>query len=842
MNLILDVTLIGELREMCKSKTAIAIALLLIFTMAVSVFPLKIADAQDSMVTYPFIGAMPNPVGVGQEVLIHTGITQQLPNTWYGYTGLTVEVTHPDGSTQTLGPYKTDSTGGTGDVFVPAVAGTYKLQTHFPQQEYPATLAGRIPAGTIMLASDSEELELIVTEDQVPIYPGFPLPSEYWTRPIDAQMREWSEISGSWLEAWPYVPWDTTARVASHTDGPETGHIIWAKTLVAMGGLAGGDVGDQGFEAGDAYQGKFLPPIIVGGVLFYNEFEANGGSAVEQPVVAVDLRTGEELWKRPLIAPGELNDRLEFGQLFYFDSYNYHGAFGYLWTIDGTTWHAFDASTGRWVYSMENVPSGERVHGPKGEIYIYSTDQSGGSLSLWNSSRVVTPGGSWTPHGRTYNAASGIEWTVPLPTGLPAGGGGGVRGVFFEDRILLSSDLRWDQTPIDNLHLAAINIKPGHEGEVLFNVNYVPPTTPVSAVVKVASAKEGVIIVGLKETRQFVGLSFDTGKELWVGDPMHYLEIYSATNDRRCVAQFYDGKFLGGGMGGIVYCHDAVSGELLWTYDSYDEYNEILWGNNWPVYGSFIADGKIYIHTCEHSPVNPIPRGHPFICLDIETGTEVWSINLRGHHWGGYPVIGDSTIAMYNTYDQRVYGLSKGPSETTVSISNNVATLGSSVLVDGTVMDVSPGTNDVALELRFPKGVPAVSDANMSIWMEYVYLQHPRPEDVFGVDVTVSVLDPNGNFYEVAQTTSDDMGTYFCEFTPPVPGSYKVIATFDGSVSYWPSSAETYLKVEDPPTVTPAPTQPPTETTEAYLLGLGATSVVAIVVIGILIILMLRKR
>ena len=823
-------------------KKKIAIALFLMLTMTVLVFPGLNVNAQESMVTYPFIGATPNPVGVGQEVLIHLGITQQLPLTQYGYTDLTVTVTHPDGSTETLGPYKTDSTGGTGDIFVPDVAGTYKLQTHFPEQEYPATLAGRIPAGTVMLASDSEELELMVTDDQVPIYPAFPLPTEYWTRPIDAQMREWKDISGSWLEAWPYVPWDTTARVASHTDGPETGHIIWAKTLVAMGGLAGGNVGDHGFEAGDAYQGKFLPPIIVSGVLFYNQFEANGGTGVEQPVVAVDLRTGEELWNRPLIAPGEPNDRLEFGQLFYFDSYNYHGVFGYLWTIDGSTWHAFDASTGRWVYTMENVPSGQRVHGPKGEIYIYTTDQTNGLLSLWNSSRVVTGAGSWTPHGRTFDATAGIEWQVTIPLGLPSGGGGGVRGVFFEDRILLSSDERWNQVPIDSLHLAAINVKPGHEGEILFNINYAPPEHPVSAVVKVASAEEGVIIIGLKETRRFVGLSFDTGNELWVGDPMHYLEIYSATNDRRCVAQFYDGKFLGGGMGGIVYCHEATTGDLLWTYDAYDATNEILWGNNWPVYGSFVADDKLYVHTCEHSPVNPIPRGHPFICIDIETGNEVWSTNLRGHHWGGYPVIGDSTIAMYNTYDQRIYGLSKGPSQTTMSISNNVATLGSSVLVEGTIMDVSPGTKDLALGLRFPNGVPAVDDANMSAWMEYVYLQHNRPADIIGVEVTLSVLDPNNNFYNVDQTTSDDTGTFCCDFTPEVPGIYKVIATFEGSDGYYGSSATTYLKVNEAPAPTTQPTQPPADMTDTYVTGFGVSMIIAIVFIGLLIILMLRKR
>jgi len=51
--------------------------------------------------------------------------------------------------------------------------------------------------------------------------------------------------------------------------------------------------------------------------------------------------------------------------------------------------------------------------------------------------------------------------------------------------------------------------------------------------------------------------------------------------------------------------------------------------------------------------------------------------------------------------------------------------LGSTILIRGTVMDVSPGTKDPRIGLRFPKGVPAVADENMSYWMSYVYKQFP---------------------------------------------------------------------------------------------------------------------
>ena len=794
------------------SKTKLrTITLILVLTISVLIIAFPTTSAQETRKTFPFIGAIPNPVGVNQEVLLHTGVTQQLSGPQYGFEGLSITIEKPNGEVITIENIRTDATGGTGRVFVPDQVGTYHIQTHFPEQEFPSRL-GAIEAGTIMQASTSEVLDLIVTSEASAVYPGHSLPTEYWSRPIDAQLREWYTISGNWLEAWPYVPWDTTARIAPYNDGPETGHIVWAKDLIAMGGLVGGDLGEHGFESGDAYEGKWLPPLIIGGVLYYNQYQSGGGTNVEQIVVAVDLRTGEEIWARPLIDPNGDNRRIDFGQTFFFSSYNYHGVFSYLWAPAGSTWHAFDPSTGRWVYSMENVPSGFRVRGPKGEIYIYTVNQNGGWMTLWNSSRVVTyqrggaQGGSWLwgREGSIFDATNGFEWNVSIPEGLPNGGGGGVRAVYFEDRILLSDDERWSQQETDYLHLACINVAPGHEGQLYFNTTWVPPTPPLSAVVKLASAEDGVFILGIKETRQIVGLDFDTGEQIWIGDPMQYLEIYSATNDRRSVAQVYDGKLMVGGMSGIIYCHDISDGRVLWTTEVQDPNNEILWGNNWPVYGSFVADEKLYVHTCEHSPLDPKPRGNPFVCIDIESGNIVWSINLRGHHWGGYPVIGDSTIAIYNTYDQRIYALGKGPSAITVEKPQAVAELGSAVTIHGTLMDVSPGTEDSKLTFRFPNGVPVVADDSMSEWMEYVYLQHKRPTDTMGATVKVEVATPSGGYQNLGTTISDSYGNWAFGWCPEETGTYTIIATFEGSEAFYGSTQTSYLTVADP--ISPAET------------------------------------
>jgi hypothetical protein len=158
------------------------------------------------------------------------------------------------------------------------------------------------------------------------------------------------------------------------------------------------------------------------------------------------------------------------------------------------------------------------------------------------------------------------------------------------------------------------------------------------------------------------------------------------------------------------------------------------------------------------------------------------------------------------------------------------------------VTDVSPGTEEYALRARFPNGVPAVADENMSDWMLYVYKQFEKPTDVTGVEVVVEVLDPNNNFYEVGRATSDANGFYSCAFTPPVPGKYTIYATFAGSKAYYGSSAVTAINVDEAPAATPAPTPTPAPMTDTYVMGFGIGMIVAIIVVGLLLFLLLRKR
>jgi hypothetical protein len=246
----------------------------------------------------------------------------------------------------------------------------------------------------------------------------------------------------------------------------------------------------------------------------------------------------------------------------------------------------------------------------------------------------------------------------------------------------------------------------------------------------------------------------------------------------------------------------------------------------------FLSEGKLY-----DPPLFPNGRKIALNCTD---GSVVWEIN--GAFQRDVAPIADGEMLAWNGYDGQIYAFGTGPSKTTVAAPDTAQALGVQVLVQGTVTDISAGSQQNAVAMNFPSGLPCVSDANMTAWMEYVYEQQPKPTDVVGVKVTVSVVDPNNNCYDVGTTTSDASGFFKLTFTPQVPGKYTVIATFAGSESYYGSSAETALVVNEAPQPTPAPTPTPAPMTDTYITGFGISMLVAIVVIGLVIILMLRKR
>ena len=156
---------------------------------------------------------------------------------------------------------------------------------------------------------------------------------------------------------------------------------------------------------------------------------------------------------------------------------------------------------------------------------------------------------------------------------------------------------------------------------------------------------------------------------------------------------------------------------------------------------------------------------------------------------------------------------------------------GCSVMIRGTVTDQSSGAVDS----------PAISDEDMDQWMQYLHMQYPMPTGAKGVDVTIDVIDGNGNYRNIGSAVSDINGFYSMSWMPDIPGKYTVIATFEGSDSYWSSYSETAFVVDEAVSE-PAPDSTPAPMTDTYVMGFGVAILVLVAIIGIVLIMMMRKK
>ena len=284
---------------------------------------------------------------------------------------------------------------------------------------------------------------------------------------------------------------------------------------------------------------------------------------------------------------------------------------------------------------------------------------------------------------------------------------------------------------------------------------------------------------------------------------------------------------------------------MLWSYGNGGAGNDTRGGSlgNFATYITAVANEVVYLVTTEHTVQTPIYKGSMARAVNATDGTEIWTLNAyTGEFTTGSYAIADGFATFFNGYDNTIYSVGKGPSALTVEAPKVGIELGRSLVISGTVMDISAGSQKDEQMVRFPNGVPAVSDASMSDWMGYVYQQKPRPTDTTGVEVTLSVLDSNNNYREIGKTTSNSDGFFTFNWTPDIEGQYTVTATFGGTAAYWPSHAFTAFAV-DPAAPTLAPTQEPvTSMADTYLLP-GIAAIIVVIAIGFAVtIIVLRKR
>jgi len=793
-----------------KSKAA-TITLVLVLTISATLITfLPTVNAAD-LPTYAFLSVAPNPVGVNQEVTIMMWLDKINPTAsgpaGSRFGGFTVTITKPDQTTQTLGPFTADPASFAYALYTPDQIGTYTLEFNFPGQQITG-VGGIIPIPIDnYYEASSFTTTLTVQEEPITPLPQTPLPTDYWTRPIDAQNQEWYTISGNWLglggTSFGATAYNASGNFNPYSRAPNSAHIVWTKPL-DFGGLIGGEFGGtptSHYYTGKTYEPKFTPPVIINGVLYYN-----APLPPKEGFYAVDLRTGETLWWQNSTGPVTMLGMAELlgtpgyagiscGQIFNYRSPNEEGARAYLWymgaadTSGANAYYMYDANTGQLILTLENAPIGfsqvpARVQGPSGELLVYVLDGTNNWLALWNSTKAIGTGstfstGLWTwrpPVGATLDWKDGIQWNVTVPA---------IRGqaiTLIGSGIILATTGNMFLPQSWQMEIAY----DAETGEQLWIQNR---TTPMGATSfgLMGSLKDGVYTELDKGAMQWYGYSASSGEQIW-GPTEPYTNAWGSQPFGSHSAY---GNLYARSMDGI-HALDLSTGQKLWDFYAEPSGIEYPGLSTYPFLGGdiTIADGKVFAAT-GNSHGDPLFRGAHLYAIDAMSGEQRWSIN--GFFLDTMP-IADGYLVAFNGYDNQLYCFGKGKTATAVTASSKVIAKGDTVLIEGTVTDQSPAQ----------PGTPCVSKESMSEWMEYLQMQKPLPMDATGVPVKLEAFGADGSYIEIGTVTSDLNGFRY-EWTPPDEGLYMIMATFNGDDSYWSSYTATGLSVGPAPEAPPEP-------------------------------------
>ena len=806
--------------------------------------------------TYAFIKPTPNPVGVGQPVTVVMWLLFAAPTSTGIDAGdrwknLKVTLTNPNGVDEVLGTFMADATGSTYTTFTPAVTGEYTFKLDFPGQilslYHPIT--GKAGANSAFINDtylpSSATATLTVQEEAVRGPASYPLPTEYWTRPIEGQNTNWWKISSNWLGA----PQIIDRIVQPDGIGPNSAHVMWTKPIQAGGVVGGSREGVEGntFYPGMTYETKFNQPLIMNGKIYYEL--PRGSLGTGGGYLCVDLQTGEELFYQNSSRPA-------FGQLLDYETQNQHGVLpsGYLWRSSGTNLEAYDPLNGGLLLNLTNVPSGTAFYTNTGEIVRYVLNYNQRYLALWNMSTITSLASSlnFSPVGKTANASTAYTWNVTIPD-LPGTAAPAIVKVLGDDLILGRSTafagMMADGTPTDNMFtMWALSLKPQSRGQLMWLKNYTAPQGQITLRLGPVDPINRIFTVCSQEEMKAYGYNLDNGNLVWTSDPMlDPMSAYNRMGGTEAASAY--GMLYTADYSGLAYCWSMKNGSMLWSYgnggvsgnDTESGYTS-AWGA-YPLGIAAIADKKVYIYTTEHSPNAPLYKGAMIRCLDAYTGKEIWTLDGWGSGEQGKAAdfaLADGYLVYLNGYDMQIYCVGKGPSAMTIDAPMTAVTQGSSLVIRGTVTDISAGTKQKEQAARFPNGVPAVSDESVGDWMAYVYMQKPRPTDTTGVPVTISVLDSNGNYREIGTATSNSDGFFTLNWKPDITGPYAVYASFSGSESYWPSHAVTSFAVDAAPQTTP--TAEPIVTQPPFEMYFGISTIAILLGVAIATVLILRKR
>jgi len=816
--------------------------------------------------TVAFLSFTPNPIGVGQPLLVNTWITpaiqaeKRIMSTITGACKLTI--TKPDGNKEVITLPSTMSEASSWTNYVPEQVGEYKLKfdfygTYFPGGYYyngylVTNTTGNWYNSTYYQPSSTAEQTLTVQQDFVWSWPPSPLPTDYWTRPVNDNNREWWPILGNypgtgyvgggstWDAFYPDTnPYDSPPYYNLHpwVQGPNSAHIVW-KRQNAVAGLIGGPAGIYGTTSSPGN-----PSVVYAGRAYQTVTKPGVGSVAQ----CYDLRTGQIYYEIPTAQGGVTPSYIQYvsptaSTIGVSALVGASGTYSVEFlSISGGRLMKVNPWTGALTLNVSIAPLTTGAYYKNG--YCWSVQTLGDTTNpIYRLLNWTTYGTSSTLAARImsnitwlYSATPGATMSYPPqynmgPFNLLTTFGSILPDYTTGLAAFANLSMPWASWERADMNLSAVSLT---TGQVQWSI-LLPKVGLYAIPCWVADHGKVAFLTG---KGHWLAYDLRSGQLAWQSEDMEY--PWGAASFGAYAVQSAYGMLFRQSYDG-VYAFNWTNGKIVWKYSAPADapYESPYIENGTGVYpfnsGGVIADGKMYVGNSEHSESQPLTRGWGVHCINITTGEGIWNISLPGT----VGAIADGYETVANSRDGYMYVFGKGQSATTVTAPDVVMPEGNGIVIKGTVLDMSPAQ----------PGTPCVSKDSMELQMEYLHKQMPiggiwGNETLTGVPVTLSALDSNGTYVSIGTVTTDGYyGTFSMAWTPPKQDTYKILASFAGDDSYGSSGASTAVSVGPAPvTIEPQPqAQVPDYT--MTIIGVGIAVIIAVVIAVAAAVLLLRKR